>query len=187
AKHKWVTAIILLASVGGIWWASSTTPTGFVPSEDRGIIFANVELPAGATLDRTVEVTQQLYEKVRQIPGVQGGSLISGFSLVSGAGSNYALGFLKLKPFNERKDEALSANAIISQMFGVAATIPEANIIFFAPPSIPGFGVSSGFEMNVLDRFGGNFSDLDRVTREYLHQLAERPEVLYAQSAFNTN
>jgi hydrophobic/amphiphilic exporter-1 (mainly G- bacteria), HAE1 family len=185
-RHKWVTAVILLASVAGIWWASSTTSTGFVPPEDRGLVFTNIELPPGATLDRTVAVTQQLYEKIKTIPGVEGGSLVNGFSLISGAGSNYGLGFLKLKPWDERKDESMSIDAITAKMFAAAATIPDANILFFAPPSVPGFGISSGFEMTVLDRAGGEFTELDRVTQEYLRQLMQRPEILYAQSSFNT-
>ena len=185
-RHKWITAVILLASAAGIWWASTTTPTGFVPSEDRGMVFANVELPPGATLDRTVAVTQELYEKIKTIPGFEGGSLVNGFSLLSGAGSNYGLGFLKLKPWNERKDESTTIDAIMGKMFAAAATIPEANILFFAPPSIPGFGLSSGFEMSVLDRMGGDFRELDRVTQAFLNQLMERPEILYAQTSFNT-
>ncbi len=186
-RHKWITAAILIASVAGILWASATTPTGFVPNEDRGMVFANIELPAGASLDRTVEVSNKLFEKVNEIPGFAGGSLVNGFSLISGAGSNFALGFLKLDPWEDREDESMSADAIMAQMFQVAAQIPEANILFFAPPSIPGFGVSSGFELNVLDRFGGSFTELDRVTQEYLGQLMQRPEILYAQSSFNTN
>jgi HAE1 family hydrophobic/amphiphilic exporter-1 len=71
-------------------------------------------------------------------------------------------------------------------MFAAAATIPDANILFFAPPSVPGFGISSGFEMTVLDRAGGEFAELDRVTQEYLRQLMQRPEILYAQTSFNT-
>lgn len=186
-KHKWITAFILVASVGGIFWAASTTPTGFVPNEDRGMIFVNVELPAGATLDRTVEITDELYAKIEQIPGVTGGSMVNGFSLISGAGSNYALGFMSLDPWEEREADSLSADAITAKMFQVAAGIPGANILFFAPPSIPGFGVSSGFELNVLDRLGGSFTELDQVTRDYLNALMQRPEILYAQSSFNTN
>ena len=185
-RHKWITAAILIACLGATWWASSTTRTGFVPTEDRGMIFTNIELPAGASLDRTVELTQQLYDRIKQIPGVEGGSMINGYSLISGAGSNYALGFLKLKPWNERKDKSMSADAIIAKMFGTAASIPGANILFFAPPSVPGFGVSSGFELKVLDRLGGSFTDLDRVTQDYLQQLMQRPEILFAQSSFNT-
>lgn len=185
-RYKWVTPFILLLSAFGIWWASTTTSTGFVPSEDRGMIFANVELPPGATLDRTVAVTQELYDKIKTIPGFEGGSLVNGYSLISGAGSNYGLGFLKLKPWSERKDESTSVDAIMGQMFAAAATIPEANFLFFAPPSIPGFGISSGFEMTVLDRLGGEFTELDRVTQDFLRQLMQRPEVMYAQTSFST-
>lgn len=186
-RQKWITAFVLLASVGLIWWAASTTSTGFVPSEDRGMVFTNIELPPGATLDRTVAVTEELYQKLIAIPGVEGGSLVNGFSLISGAGSNYGLGFISLDNWEDRKDESMSADAIIAQMFRVAATIPDANILFFAPPSVPGFGVSSGFELNVLDRSGGSFNELDRVTKDFIAQLMQRPEVLYAQSSFNTN
>ncbi len=71
-KNKWITAVILILAVGGIWWSSTTTPTGFVPDEDRGIIFMNVELPAGSSMDRTNEVNQKLYEKISQLPEVKG-------------------------------------------------------------------------------------------------------------------
>jgi hydrophobic/amphiphilic exporter-1 (mainly G- bacteria), HAE1 family len=185
-KHKWVTPIVLLASVGMIWWAATTTSTGFVPNEDRGMVFANIELPAGATLDRTVAVTNALYQKLIEIPGVEGGSLVNGFSLISGAGSNYGIGFISLDDWEDRQGESMSADEIIVRMFQAAATIPDANILFFAPPSVPGFGVSSGFEMNVLDRLGGSFNELDRVTQEFLAQLMQRPEILFAQSSFNT-
>lgn len=186
-RHKWITAAILLLSLAGIWWASATTSTGFVPVEDRGMIFTNIELPPGATLDRTTAVTKELYDKVKDIPGFEGGSLVNGYSLISGAGSNFGLGFLKLKPWDERKDESMSVDAILGRMYAAAATIPEANIIFFAPPSIPGFGISSGFEMSVLDRFGGDFKDLDEVTQNFVVQLSQRPEIQYAASSFNTN
>ncbi|HLT07748.1 MAG TPA: efflux RND transporter permease subunit [Cyclobacteriaceae bacterium] len=186
-RHKWITPVILLASVAGVYWAASTTPTGFVPSEDRGMIFANIELPAGATLDRTVQVTEELSQKLRALPGVQGASMVNGFSMISGAGSNYGIGFIKLDSWNDRKADSMSSEALTAKMFQIAASIPDANMVFFAPPSVPGFGVSSGFQMNVLDRFGGDLIEFDRTTREFLGQLMQRPEIMYAQSAFNTN
>ena len=186
-RHKWITPVILLASVGGIYWAATTTPAGFVPNEDRGMIFANIELPPGATLDRTVDVTNELSEKLQQMPGVAGASMVNGFSLISGAGSNFALGFIRLDGWEDRKADSLSASAITGEMFKIASGIPGANMVFFAPPSVPGFGVSSGFQMNVLDRFGGEFNELDRVAQDFLGQLMQRPEIQYAQSSFNTN
>ncbi|GAA5039383.1 multidrug transporter AcrB [Marivirga lumbricoides] len=186
-KYKWISAAILILSIVGIVWAAKNTSTGFVPDEDRGIVFANIELPAGASLDRTVSITKELYAKLNSIPGVNGGSVVNGYSLISGAGSNYALAFIKLDPWEKRGEDNLSSSAIIGQMFGIAATIPGANILFFAPPSIPGFGVSSGFELKFLDKSGGSFKNLDMEAREFIQKLSARPEIMYAQSSFNTN
>ncbi|GGG93169.1 multidrug transporter AcrB [Polaribacter pacificus] len=184
-NNKWVTvAILVLASVG-IWWSASTTSTGFVPDEDRGLIFINVELPPGASIDRTYQVTEEIFAKANKLEGIQGISLINGFSLISGSGSNYALGFIKLKDWSER-DESQSSAAITGKMFGIAAGIPEANIIFFTPPSIPGFGLSAGFEVNLLDRSGGEFTELDQATQQFIGSLMEHPEIQYGQSSFNT-
>lgn len=187
-KHKWITAAVLLISVGAILWSSSVLPTGFVPDEDRGIVFVNVELPAGSSIDRTHQVNAELYEKLTKIPGIKGASLIEGFSFLGGAGSNFGLGFISLDDFADRGADSLSAQHITGQLFAAAAQIPDAtNIIFFSPPSIPGFGNSAGVEVNLLDRSGGSFTDLDNVTKDFTARLSERPEIQFAQSAFNTN
>src|SRR5690554_1654898 len=186
-RHKWISVIFLIIYVVDIVWASNTTPTGFVPDEDRGLIFANVELPAGASLDRTVGVNKELREKIKDIPGIRDISLVNGFSIISGSGSNYGIGFIKLDNWSEREDDDRSVEAITGKLFGVAATIPDANILFFQPPSVPGFGISSGFEMKVLDRTGGSFIDLSVATQNYLQELMQRPEIMYAQSSFNTD
>ncbi|WOD44546.1 efflux RND transporter permease subunit [Hwangdonia lutea] len=185
-KHKWINAVILLAAVAGIWYASSTTPTGFVPDEDRGIVFVNVELPPGASIDRTAEVNNILRDKITAVEGVEGVTLINGRSLISGAGSNYGLGFVKLKNWSERTTDETSSKAIIGRLFGMAASIPEANIIFFSPPSIPGFGNSAGVEVNLLDRTGGDFASLDQANQDFISKLSQRPEFQYANSSFST-
>ncbi|MFV0565915.1 MAG: efflux RND transporter permease subunit [Flavobacteriaceae bacterium] len=185
-KNKWVSAVLLILAGVGIWWASSTMPTGFVPTEDRGIVFMNVELPAGASIDRTNAVTQEISQKASHIPGVRGVTVVNGYSLLSGSGSNYALGFVKLKNWSEREADDESANAIVGKLFGLAATIPDANAIFFSPPSIPGFGMSGGFEVNLLDKSGGNFEDLDKTTQEFIGSLMKHPAIQYGQTSFNT-
>ena len=185
-KNKWITGALLVLSGVGIWWAASTTPTGFVPNEDRGIVFMNVELPAGASMDRTNVVMEELYEKASQIPGVRGVTVINGRSLISGAGTNYGLGFVKLDDWGERETDDLSSNAIVGKLFGIAATIPDANIIFFAPPSIPGFGLSGGFEVNLMDKSGGSFEDLDAATQQFIGNLMKHPTIQYGQTSFNT-
>lgn len=185
-KKKWIPAVLLVLVVVGIFWAAKTTSTGFVPNEDRGIVFANIELPPGASLDRTDAVTKDLYAKTSKMAGVVGVSFVKGRSLISGAGSNYAIGFIKLDNWGEREDPSLSSQAIIGKLFGIASTIPEANIIFFAPPSIRGFGNSAGFEVNLLDKFGGEFIALDKANQEFSKALTKHPEIQYAQSSFTT-
>ena len=186
-RRKFVSVLLLIIAVVGIYWASTTTPTGFVPNEDRGIIFANIELPPGASLDRTDAVSRNLYNKIEGIDGIAAVNFIKGRSLISGAGSNFGFGIIKLEDWADRTDPALSAQAITGKLFGVAAGIPEANIIFFSPPSIRGFGNSAGFEINLLDKFGGEFADLDKANKEFSMALMGHPEIKYAQSSFSTN
>jgi HAE1 family hydrophobic/amphiphilic exporter-1 len=185
-RNKWITVVVLLLALGAIYWSSSALKTGFVPDEDRGIIFVNVELPPGSSIDRTHQVNKELYGKLKEIPGVEGGSLIDGASFFGGAGSNNGLGFIKLLDWDQRDADSLSIESITGKMFGVAAQIPEASIVFFAPPSVPGFGSSAGVEVNLLDRSGGSFTELDKVTQEFVSKLSQRPEIQYAQSSFNT-
>ena len=186
-KRKWVPFLLLVLAVIGIFWASNTTPTGFVPNEDRGIIFANIALPAGASLDRTDAVSRDLYSKIKDIDGIVAVNFIKGRSLINGTGSNYSFGIIKLADWAEREDVSTSVQAITGKLFGVAAGIPEANIIFFSPPSIRGFGNSAGFEVNLLDKFGGEFTDLDKANKDFSMALMAHPEIKYAQSAFSTN
>ncbi len=187
-SNKWVASGMIILSVIGIWWINSNTPTGFVPNEDRKIIFANVELPPGSSLDRTFKVLKTLNEKGKQIPGVEEISYIAGSSLTSGAGSNYGLAFMKLTDWKERDGiEEQSIEAITAKLFQVGTTISDAQILFFSPPSIPGFGVSAGFEAQLLDKSGGTISELNDAKNQFLIALNQRPEIKYAMSPLNTN
>ncbi|MBP1840175.1 efflux RND transporter permease subunit [Formosa algae] len=186
-RKKWVPVLLLALAVAGIFYAAKTTPTGFVPNEDRGIIFANIELPAGASLDRTDAVAKKLYAQIEGLDGIVGVNFIKGRSLINGTGSNYGMGIIKLDDWSEREDESLSSQAITGKLFGIAAGVPEAKIIFFSPPSIRGFGNSAGFEVNLLDKFGGEFTDLDKANQDFAMALMSHPEIQYAQSAFNTS
>src|SRR5699024_9891910 len=116
----------------------------------------------------------------KDIPGVENVSLIAGFSLLNGQGSNHGLGFVKLEDFSKRQEDSKSVKAITGKLFRAAATIPGANILFFAPPSIPGYGASDGFSVNLLDKSGGSFDKLSQVKNRFLMKLMKRPEILYA-------
>lgn len=186
-NHKWITALLLLICGGAIWWANSTTPSGFVPSEDRGVIFLNLDLPQGASLDRTFSVNQKLYEIIGSVEGVRTASIISGRNFFSGQGSSYGMGFIILEDFEKRQTEETSASAIIQQLFAKTADIADAKILFFTPPSIPGFGASDGFELQLLDRTSGELKDLDNVANDFVAALNQRPEIGFSSNSFSTN
>src|SRR5690554_5752980 len=154
--HKWVTFAILGVCGVLIYFANKTMPTGFVPSEDRGFIMANIELPQGATGDRVVAFQEKFRQQAMQIPEIEGITLVAGFSFISGQGSNYGMGMIRLKPFDQRKGEESSIQTVIGKLFGIASQLPEGKMIFFSPPSIPGFGQSSGFDLKLLDKSGGD-------------------------------
>lgn len=184
-RHKWVTLIIFVITGGILYWASSTMKKGFVPTEDRGIIFTDVQLPPGASMERTYNVLKVLQKEALKIPGIQNVTISTGRGLLSGNGSNSGLAFVKLKPFDERKGD-LSSENITKQLFGLSAKVPDAKVVFFQPPSVPGFGNSAGFEMVLLDKSGGDFATLDSKTNEFIGNLMQRPEIEFAQTSFNT-
>ncbi|WP_144281618.1 efflux RND transporter permease subunit [Chryseobacterium echinoideorum] len=185
-KHKWVTLVIFGITAGIIYWTSATMKKGFVPTEDRGIIFTDVQLPPGASMERTYDVLKTLQANALKIPGIQNVTISTGRGLLSGNGSNNGLAFVKLKPFDERKGEGLSSEEITKKLFGLTGKVPDAKVVFFQPASVPGFGNSAGFEMVLLDRAGGEFAELDQKTNELIGNLMKRPEIEFAQTSFNT-
>jgi HAE1 family hydrophobic/amphiphilic exporter-1 len=113
-------------------------------------------------------------------------TISTGRGFLSGNGSSNGLAFIKLKPFDERKNDNLTSEDITKQLFGISSKIPDAKIVFFQPPSVPGFGSSAGFEMVLLDKSGGDYSALDNTASGFIAKLTERPEVEFAQTSFNT-
>lgn len=185
-RHKW--AILIIFAVGGIffWWSNSKMPAGFVPKEDRGIIFADFALQPGASMERTYNVLKGFEKEARKIPGVANVTFTANRGFISGNGSNAGQAFVRLKPFSER-GKGQSADDITKQLFGLAAKFPDAKMVFFSPPSIPGFGTSDGFSAVILDRSGGDLKKLNTVTQQFLGALMQRPEIQFAQTSFNTN
>ena len=187
-RRKWIIGVGLLAAIGIIWWSNKTMPKGFVPSEDRGIVFANVELPPGASMERTYNMMKAMDAQARTVPGVVGVTFSTGRSFFSGTGSNNGLAFIRLAPFSQRKDSKdLSVESITKNLYRAVSTIADANIIFFTPPSVPGFGANPGFEIVLLDRGGHEVKDVNSVSRQFIGDLMARPEIQFAQTPFNTN
>ncbi|WP_027376999.1 efflux RND transporter permease subunit [Kaistella palustris] len=187
-RHKWVTLLIFAAGGVTFWWANSTMPTGFIPKEDRGILFTDVQLPPGASMERTYNVLKDLQAEARKIPGVQNVSFTASRGFMSGQGSNVGQAFIKLDPFKERgKAGDQSIDDITKKLFGLTGKYPDAKIVFFSPPSVPGFGTSDGFSAVLLDKSGGDINELNKVTQSFIGELMKRPEIQFASTSFNTN
>ncbi|MFV0606466.1 MAG: efflux RND transporter permease subunit [Niabella sp.] len=186
-RKKWIVLSLFAVTATAIYYINKSMPTGFVPNEDRGIIFANIELPPGASMERTYAVLKELEKKSKGVKGVKAMTISTGRSFLSGIGSNNGLAFIRLKPFEERsKDEAQSVENITRQMFGIASTIADARIIFFSPPSVPGFGSNAGFEFVMLDKAGNEIDDIDQTAQSFMGALMKRPEIQFAQTSFST-
>ena len=186
-KKKWIIPLTIILAAGVLFYYNTTLATGFVPTEDRSILFANIELPPGASLDRTTEATNEFRILAEKIPGVRSVSVVNGQNFFSGAGSPYALSFVVLDDWANREADSLAIDAITGKLFGVASQIADAQMVFFQPPQIPGFGNSDGFVVNVLNSSDASFIEQDRVSKEFAGKLSQRPEIQFAQSAFTTD
>ena len=186
-RKKWLAVGILFVFIALAGWFFKTTPTGFIPNEDQGMIFCDITLPPGSTLDRTAQVAKKVENIINQIDVVQEIMFVNGFSLMSGSnGGSKAFAVIKLKPWADRKEDHEKVQAIVGQLFGMTAGINEARILFFTPPTVMGFGNSDGFEMRLQDKLNGEFSDLMAQSGKFLGALNQRPEIQYAITSFNT-
>ena len=185
-RQKWVAFLILLIAGVAIYFADQMTPKGFVPSEDRGVIFMNLELPVGASLDRTFNATEVIYDKIQDIEGIRTASLISGRNFFSGNGSSYALGFIILDNWDQRTSDATQIDTITNKLNQVTSTIPDAKIQFFTPSSVPGYGSSDGFEMQLIDRANSPLTDLNNEAEKLVGGLFQQPSIAFANNSFST-
>jgi hydrophobe/amphiphile efflux-1 (HAE1) family protein len=154
ARWLAVSMAVFLAIAVGAGLLMRSLPTGFLPSEDRGYFFVNVQLPSAAALERTDAVLAQVERMVRETPGIADVISVSGFSLLSGAGSNAGLVIVTLKPWAERSDPAEQVNGLLARLQPRLSAIPEATIFAFNPPAISGVGTTGGFDFR-LEALGG--------------------------------
>ncbi|MET3500108.1 HAE1 family hydrophobic/amphiphilic exporter-1 [Mucilaginibacter rubeus] len=187
AAKKWL-SIAGIAVFGLIFWfLLKTTPSGFVPNEDQGFIIGDISLPPAASLERTTEVIDKVSGMVRSLPEVESTIRVAGQGILSGAGGSYGLIMVKLKPWDKRTAKGSDVNTVIGKLFGMTAGIKGATVLFFAPPTLQGFGNSSGFEFQVQDKTGGDIVKFAEINGKFLGALNQRPEIQYASTFFNTN
>ena len=184
-RRKWISIAGILL-FGLIFYSLlKTTPTGFVPNEDGGAIYGDVILPPSATLERTEEISNQVDSIARSIPEVELSSRLAGMDLINGFGGSYGALFIRLKPWKERKGKDQDVNAIVNQLFAKTAHLKGAKVIFFAAPTLQGFGNNNGFEVQLQDRTGGDYKEFAKSIGRFMTAINQRPEIMYATSPFN--
>ena len=187
-RHKWVTLVLFAIAGGGIYFANKNIQTGFVPNEDQGFILMDLSMIPGASMERVANELREVSKDLNNIPGVKDFTFVTGNGMLSGSGSNNGMGFFTLKPFEERsKDPRQSIDAIIGQAFAAASKIKDAQILFFQPPAVSGFGMGAGVSFALLNKSGADVTEINETAQQFMAALNARPEVKYAQTSFNTN
>ncbi|TDE16814.1 efflux RND transporter permease subunit [Dyadobacter psychrotolerans] len=186
ASRRVVTVGLLLAFCIGTYGINTILPTGFIPTEDQGVINVNVTTPVAATVERTEAVLDEIQKVAQALGPVESVSTLSGYSLITeSSGSSYGMAMINLKPWDQRE---ASVSDIISEMEQKTKHITDAEIQFFPPPTVPGFGNSSGFELRVLDKTGSD--DLQKtaaITNQFVKDLMASPEIAGAFSSFDAS
>ncbi len=173
--------------VAGIWFFQRNILSSFLPTEDKGAIMCDIQLPPGATQVRTERALVEFRDKVKKIPGVRNVLLVSGFGFMGGNGENCGLAIIKLEPWDQRKTPQLQLGYLIQQVQGVAASIPSAQIMCFAPPAIMGLGVTGGATFMLSGEGDVDPQTLSRLARQTGGEIAKDPRVLYAISSYNAD
>ena len=188
--RKSVLVLLLYAVMGaGALKLYTLLPTGFIPNEDQGAFFVSVQLPDGASLMRTEKVTQKVTGILRGIPEVEDFIFTSGFNILNGINaSNCAFGIVTLKDWSERKDKEKQQDAVIAKFYAKALQIPDASIVPFGVPSIPGLGTTSGFSLMLQDT-SGNMTpqDFQKTLNEILVEANNSPVFSSVYSTFRAS
>ncbi|MCZ8371722.1 efflux RND transporter permease subunit [Phocaeicola sp. KGMB11183] len=184
---KWLSLGLVGASIVLLVFFMNTTPTGMVPNEDTGTIMGAVTLPPGTSQERAMDVLAKVDSLVAVDPAVQSRTIISGYSFIGGQGPSYGSVIIKLKDWEERSTMQNSDMVVATLFMRAQKVIKDAQVLFFAPPMIPGYSVSSDIELNMQDKTGGDLNHFFDVVKDYIAALEKRPEISRAQTTFNPN
>ncbi len=173
--------ILLFAGVGSFLHISQTS---FIPSEDQGVIFMNIQLPEGATRNRTQEFVDKIYPLIKEEPGVDNIMNVIGVSMIGGSGENVAMGIITLHPWNERKGEELYSTNILNKIRAKVAGMPEAEIQLFEPPAIMGLGMSGGMDYRLQSLNSNDPQKLEAALKGFLAKINQDPNIMYAYTTY---
>ena len=185
-SRKIITIGALIIFIFSIWGMTFFLPSGFIPNEDQGTIYANITAPSGATLERSEKVTDAIQEAVSKVDGVASVSTLAGYNFITdGTGANFGMNLIGLKNWEERSE---TDQEIIEILKDKTQHIQDAKIEFFTPPPVPGYGNSSGFELRVLDKTGkSDLKKLEQVAKEFAVELNKTEAIRNTFSSFDAS
>ncbi|EKB50383.1 efflux RND transporter permease subunit [Cecembia lonarensis] len=185
AGRRVVTFGALILFFGLTYGGLAVLPTGFIPNEDQGMVYVNVTTPPGATVERTSEVMDMVQASLLPLDEVETISTLAGYSLMTEtAGASYGMGMVNLVGWGDRDK---NVNQLIEDYQERVSHIKGAEIQFFSPPPVPGFGNASGFELRMQDKTGGSLAVMAQVTEDFLDELNARPELKEVTTNFEPN
>ena len=184
-QRRWLSASLVVGSIVLLMVFMQVTPTGMVPNEDTGTIMGAVTLPPGTSQERAQQILSRVDSLVAAEPAVQSRTIISGYSFIGGQGPGYGSVIIKLKPWEERSTMQNSTIVYATLFMRAQKIIKEAQVLFFAPPMIPGYSVSTDIELNMQDKTGGDLNRFYSVVQDYMAALEKRPEITSAATNFN--
>ena len=183
--RKFFTYATLILFFLATWGMSSILPTGFIPNEDQGMIYVNVNTPPGATLERSEKALNQIQAALLPMDEIETISTLAGYSLMTETeDASYGMGMINLKPWNERDKTAAELLEVYAER---TAHIKDAEIQYFLPPTVPGFGNASGFELRLQDRTAASFQETARVANMLVDSLNNDPRLQGVTSGFQPN
>lgn len=184
-NRRVVTFGILIAFCAGIYLESKVLPSGFIPGEDQGTIYAIIQTPPGSTLERTNQISQKLQKICEEIDGVESVSSLAGYEIMTeGRGSNAGTCLINLKPWGDREESVKEIMEELEEKSKGLGAVVE----FFEPPAVPGFGSSGGFSMRLLDKTTNtDYQEFDKINKQFIEDLGKREELTGLFTFFAAN
>lgn len=178
---------IMVAVLAGVTGLFRTLPTGFIPSEDLGYIFVNVQLPSAASLERTQAALDEVVRIVRATPGIDNVIGVAGASLLGGGGSDSGMVIAALRPWRERRDASGRLDHVLAHLRARFATVTAGAVVAFVPPAIPGLGATGGFDLRLQARGGQSQEELAEAMRGLIVRANQAPDLTAVFSTFRAD
>ncbi len=186
-RRAFLTLLFFAGVLGATAFLFDRTENTFLPPEDKGQVFCDVELPAGASLARTNAAVDEFLEKIQSVEGVRSQLMVSGWSMMSGGKENVAMGIITLDKWDERTDPEFSQDAIIARLLEIGESVADAKMVFFAPPAISGLGMTGGASFQLCSIGAVDPGALSAAAKQFEAALYAHPETLYAATTYNAD